>query len=66
VFLRQRTTLRSLIDDCDVMSADQRKRILGTIFEEIIAGARRHLGASAARRLEALPIATITTRAGTF
>ena len=37
-FLRQRTALRSLVDDSDDMSADQRKRLLGTIFEEITVG----------------------------
>ena len=39
VFLRQRTALRSLVDDWAAMSPDQRKRMLGTIFEEVIVGA---------------------------
>jgi hypothetical protein len=38
-FVRQRTSLRSLVDDWDDMTADQRKRLLGTIFEEITVGA---------------------------
>jgi hypothetical protein len=36
--IRQRTTLRSLVDDWDAMSADQRKRLLATVFEEITVG----------------------------
>jgi len=35
-FVRQRTSMRSLVDDWDEMSADQRKRVLGTMFEEVI------------------------------
>jgi hypothetical protein len=38
-FVRQRTALRSLVDGWDDMTADQRKRLLGTIFEEITVGA---------------------------
>ena len=38
VFIGQRTALRSLVDDWPAMSADQRKRVLGTMFEEVIVG----------------------------
>jgi hypothetical protein len=37
-FVRQRTALRSLVDDWAAMSADHRKRLLGTMFEEVIVG----------------------------
>jgi hypothetical protein len=35
-FVRQRTALRSLVDDWPEMNADQRKRVLATIFDEIV------------------------------
>ena len=38
-FRAQRTALRSLIDDWETMGSDQRKRLLATVFEEIVVGA---------------------------
>lgn len=35
-FVGQQTELRSLVDDWDKMNSDPRKRMLGTIFEEIV------------------------------
>ena len=37
-FVRQRTTLRSLCDGWDEMDADQRRRILASVFETITVG----------------------------
>jgi hypothetical protein len=36
VFIRQRTTLRSLVDDWQEMTLDERKRLLLLVFKDVV------------------------------